>query len=333
MTDASLVDVRAFYAALGIELSRWAHTDAPVRCFADPEAHARSDRHASCSVSLVKAGAFHCHGCGASGGAYDAAIARGHTPRSAMDLLIEHHLAERRPPRAHRHRASPTTRAPRRPPRRPRSTPRPALAVSDRDVQRAHHRLLHRVDLLARLEATRGWTTAAIQALQLGLDDRGRVTIPVRDHDGQLISLLRYQPDRPGPKMRAVAGSRRSLYPHPATLSAATLILAEGEPDAIAARSRELAAVAIPGVDSWQTTWAPQFAGRRVLVALDCDPPGRRCAHHVAQDLTGHATQVAVLDLAPDRANGYDLTDWLIDHPDAGDTLLNQLHAHAVPTP
>ena len=46
-------DVRAFFEALGIELPGWAHTEAPVRCFADPGAHQREDRDASCSVNVA----------------------------------------------------------------------------------------------------------------------------------------------------------------------------------------------------------------------------------------------------------------------------------------
>ena len=80
-------EVRAFYEALGIELPGWARTEAPVRCFADPEAHKREDRDASCSVNL-HSGAFNCHGCGARGGAYDAALARGRSPREAIDLMV-----------------------------------------------------------------------------------------------------------------------------------------------------------------------------------------------------------------------------------------------------
>jgi hypothetical protein len=91
-------DYRGFYAALGIELSGWAHTEAPVRCFADPDAHAHGDRDASCSVN-VHSGLFNCHGCGAAGGPYDAATARGRTPREAMDLLVAYGLAQRRPRR------------------------------------------------------------------------------------------------------------------------------------------------------------------------------------------------------------------------------------------
>ena len=58
--------VRAFYAALGIALPAWSTREAPVRCFAHPDAHNRADRSPSCSVSLAS-GAWNCHGCGAHG--------------------------------------------------------------------------------------------------------------------------------------------------------------------------------------------------------------------------------------------------------------------------
>ena len=84
-------DVRGFYAALGVPLPAWAHTEAPVRCFADPDAHRHEDRNPSCSVNL-HSGAFNCHGCGAHGGAYDAALATGRSPREAIDLMVKNGL-------------------------------------------------------------------------------------------------------------------------------------------------------------------------------------------------------------------------------------------------
>jgi len=45
-------DVRGFYAALGIELSGWAHREASVACLSDRDAHAHGDRDPSCSVSI-----------------------------------------------------------------------------------------------------------------------------------------------------------------------------------------------------------------------------------------------------------------------------------------
>ena len=88
-------DVRAFYTTLGIELPGWPKLEAPIRCFAQPDAHNHNDRSPSCSVNLAS-GAWNCHGCGAHGGAYDAALAVGLTPRDAMELLIANGLAQRR---------------------------------------------------------------------------------------------------------------------------------------------------------------------------------------------------------------------------------------------
>ena len=105
--------------------------------------------------------------------------------------------------------------------------------------------------------------------LQLGVD-RGRITIPVRDDERELIGLLRYQPwPEPGEaKMLAAAGSRRALLPHPAAELSTQVLLVEGEPDMIAARSRGLPAIAVPGVDGWRRAWARLFAGREVTLVM-----------------------------------------------------------------
>src|ERR1700744_4268326 len=88
-------DIRGFYSALGIELPARARTDASVRCFAAPEEHRRNDRVPSCSINLVH-GAWHCHACGASGGAFDAAMARGYAKREAIALMVSHGLTSHR---------------------------------------------------------------------------------------------------------------------------------------------------------------------------------------------------------------------------------------------
>ena len=88
-------DIRGYYQALGIELPGWASTATSVRCFADPEAHRRGDHDPSCSVNLEH-GAWHCHACGAKGGAFDAATARGYSDRAAIDLMVAFRLTEHR---------------------------------------------------------------------------------------------------------------------------------------------------------------------------------------------------------------------------------------------
>jgi hypothetical protein len=322
-------DIRGFYAALGIELPpALGRTDVPIRCVFDPAAHHRGDRKPSLSISLVN-GAYCCHGCGAKGGARDAAEHFGHSIRSAMNLLVRYDLAPPLdsgpwpPARPTAHRALASDRRP-----APMPQPRRRPNVSQRQVQRWHLQLLARVDVLGQLHATRGWSGSAVRQLQLGLD-RDQITIPVRHPGGELVALLRYRPN-PGPgqdKIRAVAGSRRALFPHPANEPSRQLLLVEGEPDAIAARSHGLPAIALPGVEAWRAQWAPLFAGRAVTIVLDADRQGRACSRQIADDLATHASAIELVDLAPDRADGYDLTDWLMAHGDRGQTQLRQADA------
>jgi DNA primase len=152
-----------------------------------------------------------------------------------------------------------------------------------------------------------------MRELELGLD-LGRITIPVRDEERRLIALLRYAPwPNPGqPKMLAAPGSQRVLLPHPAAETSPEVLLVEGEPDMVAARSHDLPAIAVPGVDCWRAEWAPLFTGRRVTIVMDADAQGRALAARIALDLDDYA-DTAAIDIAPDRSDGYDLSDLLRD--------------------
>ena len=140
---------------------------------------------------------------------------------------------------------------------------RPTLHVTEQDIARWQTALCRRPSLLATLALERGWRNETIRALELGLD-RGRITIPIRDARGELQGLLRYQPKPAGrPKMLAELGSRIGLIPHPAAETSERILLVEGPPDMIAARSRGLPAIAVPGDHAWQHAWARLLSGRR----------------------------------------------------------------------
>jgi hypothetical protein len=314
-------DIRGYYQALGIELPGWARIEASVQCVADPDAHRRGDRDPSCSVNLEH-GAWHCHACGARGGAFDAATARGYSDRAAIDLMVAYRLTE--------HRAYRNANAKRGP--RPRSTstraaqpPRTTLRPTRHDIERWQATLAADTDLIAKLARERGWLYATMLELELGLD-RGRIAIPVRDDTRRLIGLLRYQPwpKSDEPKMLAAPGSRRALLPHPAAEPSEQVLLVEGEPDMIAARSRGLPAIAVPGVDGWRAAWAPLLSGRHVTVVMDCDEQGRAAAAAIEGGLSSLSV-VRVLDLAPGRNDGYDLTSWLHDRRSAAQITTNEL--------
>jgi len=334
-------DIRGYYDRLGIQLPETSRTNTSVRCFADPGAHRREDRDPSCSVNLLS-GAWKCHACGARGGAYDAAWRKGYTPRAAIDLMIAYGLIE---PRARLQTARELLRG-----SRPRSAPgpgtrgparvgevlaeRPALQVTDHDIAYWRTVLSRRPTMIARLARDRGWRYQTMRELELGVD-RGRVTIPVRNARGDLRGLLRYQPDPTGrPKMLAALGSRVGLIPHPAAETSRRILLVEGPPDMIAARSRDLPAIAVPGDHAWQPSWAQLLAGRHVTIVMDSDTAGRAGATRIAEGLR-HVADAHIVDLAPGRSDGYDLTDWLLEHANLarGDLNAQLVAGHTANTP
>ena len=301
-------DVANFYQALGIQLPQQASRNVTVHCFAHPDAHQNGDRNPSCSVNLIT-GAWNCHGCGAHGGAYDAAIATGHTPRSAMQLLTEHELAEPR------RRLSPAERSREKllPPVEIGRTDGARLAADESDVCRWAEALDANNRLLRRLILERGWSTRVLRDLGVGFDG-SRITIPVRSQQNVLRGVLRYDPfGLRGPKMLAIQGTKLGLIPHPRLVRSERIVLVEGPPDMIAARSCGLAAIAVPGTNTWQPSWASLLVGKHVTIVMDCDPPGRHAADRIARSLNALATANEVVDLCQDRHDGYDLTDRILE--------------------
>ena len=63
--------------------------------------------------------------------------------------------------------------------------------------------------------------------------------------------------------------------------------------------------------------WAELLAGRRVTIVMDCDAPGRRAADEIAASLDRAPKRVEVVDLWPDRDDGYDLTDRILERRQA----------------
>lgn len=302
-------DVRGFYARIGVTLPPKSTREATTRCFVDVGAHRRGDRAASCSVNIAS-GAFYCHACGARGGAYDAAIALGYSPREAIDLMVDFGLTERRSGRGTRiGTPTPARSAPTLGLRHPAAD----LPTTERDIRRWAARLAGDLPLLARLRRERAWAEHVLRKHDIGWDG-SRVIVPVR-RAGMLAAVLRYAPEssRRGPKMLAIAGSRQGLFPEPSCLSdARTVWLVEGPPDALAALSSGIPAVSVPGAHAWTPAWAEQLTGLDVVVCLDCDRAGREAAQRIASDLRQTASSVRLLDLEPGRIDGYDITDAIL---------------------
>jgi len=291
----------------------------------------------------VHSGAWNCHGCGAHGGAYDAALAIGHPPREAIDLMIAHGLTERRPRRdTWRARSSARARDTSResaarvnakaagttPPDTP---PAPAadrgarppaddtsgrqaglssLSLSGEHVRRCARALRDDAEFLARVCGERGWEPMTLRELSVGFDG-DRITVPITDRHARLQGLLRLRvEDWQKPKVRTAYGTRLGLIPHP-ELVEGPVVLVEGASDMLAARSAGLPAIAVPGTHAWRGEWADMFCGREVTVVMDADCGGREAAARIARDLHRHGVRAAIVDLDPSRDDGYDLSDWL----------------------
>jgi hypothetical protein len=220
-----------------------------------------------------------------------------------MQLLTAHRLTE---PHDAAHPTPNRSPTPPRDPRPSRATPPSAhtrrLAADERDVQSWAETLDDNSRLIRQLALKRGWSSRTIHDLNIGFDGT-RITIPIRSGDGTLRGVLRYDPfGRRDPKMLAIPGTRLGLVPHPAREPADRIILVEGPPDMIAARSCRLPAIAIPGTTAWQPSWAELLAGRHVTIVMDCDPPGRRAAAQIATTLRTASIATELVDLWPDRS-------------------------------
>jgi hypothetical protein len=63
----------------------------------------------------------------------------------------------------------------------------------------------------------------------------------------------------------------------------------------------------------WDEALTPHFKNRNIVVLPDADVPGRAHAQKVAAAISGVAASVRILDLFPDRDDGSDVSDWLVD--------------------
>jgi hypothetical protein len=207
-------------------------------------------------------------------------------------------------------------------PKQPPATP-PERLPSQAELAAMHGRLVSSPKLIARLTELRGWTKPTLERLYVGFDGK-RIILPIRDEQGELVNVLRYLPGerREGErKLLAARGRGRELFPSPESFDTAEMWLVEGEPDAISAHQLGLTGFAVPGSNGWRTTWAARFRGRVVVVCFDCDKAGRDAAQRVANSLVEEAREVRVVDLAPDRNDGFDLSDFVHDGGHVRDLL------------
>ena len=152
-------------------------------------------------------------------------------------------------------------------------------------------------------------------------------TYPYTDENGVVLyEMLRYSPktfrarrsEADGSVTWGLDNARRVPQNLPAIVDAIkkkrAIVIVEGEKDAEALNALGFVATTNCGGANWK--WTPDFTGHfggtaRIVIIVDSDAPGRKAAQERAHLLTALCEDVRVLDLAPDRVDGFDVSDWL----------------------
>ena len=112
------------------------------------------------------------------------------------------------------------------------------------------------------------------------------------------------------------------LYPEE-QLKERTLCLTEGELDVLCSISQGLPAITVTGgAGSWKPEFTKRFKSKVIYIIFDCDKAGRDGAKKIAQELVHVAKEIRVIDLDPERQDGYDLTDWFVTDGKSKEELL-----------
>lgn len=194
------------------------------------------------------------------------------------------------------------------------------------------------------LERKRGWSRDVMQALGLKLQTHfqaktgeikkikcpERVAIPVPDKEGHVRNIRLYKPEglKEGESKifswgKAYGAPR--LFP-PAPDDRSPVLLCEGEPDMICARSQGFNAITQTGKPKkWSREHAAEFEGRDVAMAFDADQAGEKYAHvYAAPHLAKVVRSLKAVEWPDEMGrqvdgtwpedHGQDLTDFFVRH-------------------
>jgi hypothetical protein len=273
------------------------------------------DSEASASVNWVK-GLWHCMGCG-EGGTLKKLLSRMGTPETngADGDVID--LDSRR--KGKRKQQDPIGQV---------------EPLTEAKVEKYKRYLRSKPALLKYLTDGRGLTLETLDRFDIGFDEhRGRYVIPIRDGSGSLVNFRRYsRSDRPKFKNAFGHGNPPRLYPAE-SLEADTVVLAEGEWDALLTIQHGWHAVTgTHGSTTWEPEWNQQLAGKKIYICYDNDKVGRIGAKKASLSLRHHAAEVHVINLPVDEEK-QDLTDWWQDYEGKGGRSLADLFGRSTPVP
>lgn len=155
------------------------------------------------------------------------------------------------------------------------------------------------------------------EAVYTYTDEHGNVLFEALRYAGKKFRQRRREPET-GEIVWNLDGVRRVLYRLPEVLQAARIgkavWITEGEKDADSLRKLGFIATTGGSAGKWRDEYTEALKGSYALVACDCDKPGRTHANAVAASLHEAGIPVKVIDLDPQRDDGYDVSDFLGEH-------------------
>jgi hypothetical protein len=228
------------------------------------------------------------------------------------------------------------------------------VGISDRKAKRRQGRPMPSEDVIAswaerlrsdplKVEAftrRRGLSEETLADHEIGWSDDDRAfTVPVRSAAGPLLNVRLYRIGAQSTKIWSYGSpgmDASALYPERVLTDNSTIVIAEGEWDALMLNEHGIPAVSgTTGARQWMAKWDRKFKGKNVYICYDRDTAGVDGAEKVARSLSGTARAVYIINLPlpfTDKS-GADVTDYFrAGHsPDEFRILMKEADVFAAP--
>jgi hypothetical protein len=203
-------------------------------------------------------------------------------------------------------------------------------------IEYCHSELLAADDWRKRMLTQHGINQDSIVRWRLGYyPTYGRITIPIKGHDGKYVNMRKYKYDADKNKVLGIKGGKNALWPLDA-FESDTIYITEGEFKAILLWQNGFAAITgTSGAGSWNhESWSDKFKGKDVVLLLDIDDAGRKAAARICHYLYSYAKSIRNVFLSDVQGipKG-DVTDYFVKKQRTADNLRELVNATPPYTP
>lgn len=180
------------------------------------------------------------------------------------------------------------------------------IKIIDPSVIEKYHQKIWESGALKKQLYNRGLTDDAIRNYRLGVDDKNRISIPIKNKSGSIVNIRRYKPGSPSKeKMKNTRGMGKiRLYPI-SQLSYDEIVIAGGECKAIVIaenmNKHNIGGICCTGgEDNWNSEFSLEFKNKKVYICYDVDQQGIAGANKIAARIKTFASWVGVVNLPLD---------------------------------